>query len=367
MKRIAALGMIAITIAANLNPMTADAAGVRSYTQCTGGTNATVVSGNCSVEDLQSKLADMGINSNCANLSINSNCANLSGSVNSQNCPLNGYTATPSSNQSESATDAKQQIVEAVKAQVANATANCATANCTTAACAAADCKADCTTADCVTANCNTGTCTTTNCNTSCTTSNDKVAADTNTTENNTTTDTNEVNTTPVSTTPVSTTPVSTTPVSTTPDSTTPVSTTPVNTETSNTTVDTQTTESSYAQQVVDLVNIERAKEGLSALTIDQNVVKAAMTRATEIQTKFAHVRPNGSGFVTALKENGVTYRGAGENIAWGQKTPEEVVTAWMNSPGHRANIMNANYVHIGVGNLQNSAGTQYWTQLFTY
>ena len=123
----------------------------------------------------------------------------------------------------------------------------------------------------------------------------------------------------------------------------------------------------SYAEKVVKLVNEERAKEGLAPLGIDKNVEKAALVRAKEIQSSFSHTRPNGSSFATVLKENGVTYRGAGENIAWGQKTPEQVVTAWMNSPGHRANIMNAKYTKIGVGNLQNNAGTQYWVQLFTY
>lgn len=127
------------------------------------------------------------------------------------------------------------------------------------------------------------------------------------------------------------------------------------------------TSTSAYAKQVVNLVNKERAKAGLSALTIDSKVEKAALVRAKEIQSSFSHTRPNGSTFVTALKEAGVSYNGAGENIAWGQKTPEEVVTAWMNSPGHRANILNKNFKYIGVGNLQNSSGTQYWVQLFKY
>ena len=127
------------------------------------------------------------------------------------------------------------------------------------------------------------------------------------------------------------------------------------------------TTNKTYTQQVVDLVNAERAKAGLAPLTIDANVEKAANVRANEIQTSFDHVRPNGSSFSTALKEQSVSFQGAGENIAWGQKTPEEVMNAWMNSAGHRANILNKNYTHIGVGNVQNSSGTQYWVQLFTY
>lgn len=120
-------------------------------------------------------------------------------------------------------------------------------------------------------------------------------------------------------------------------------------------------------KQVLSLVNAERKKEGLSPLTWNDQVAKAASVRATEIQTSFSHTRPNGSNFATVLRENGVTYRGAGENIAWGQKTPEQVVNAWMNSPGHRANIMNKNFTGIGVGYVQNASGTPYWVQLFTY
>lgn len=121
----------------------------------------------------------------------------------------------------------------------------------------------------------------------------------------------------------------------------------------------------SYAEQVVDLVNKERAKEGLAPLTIDTGLEQAALVRSKEIQTNFSHTRPNGSSFATAVAEAGVTYRRTGENIAWGQKTPEAVVNAWMNSEGHRANIMNVNFSRIGVGYLTNASGTPYWTQLF--
>lgn len=122
----------------------------------------------------------------------------------------------------------------------------------------------------------------------------------------------------------------------------------------------------SYMEQVVNLVNMERAKEGLAPLTIDKNVQKAAQVRAEEIVTSFSHTRPNGSSFSTALAEQKVSYRRAGENIAWGQRSPEEVVNAWMNSAGHRANIMNAGFTRIGVGYYQNAKGVNYWSQLFT-
>lgn len=123
----------------------------------------------------------------------------------------------------------------------------------------------------------------------------------------------------------------------------------------------------SYVRQVVDLVNQERAKEGLSPLSIDEKAASAAQVRAKEIVASFSHTRPNGSSFSTALTESGAKFSGAGENIAWGQKSPEEVMKGWMNSPGHRANIMNAKFTSIGVGYYQNEKGVNYWTQLFTY
>lgn len=126
-------------------------------------------------------------------------------------------------------------------------------------------------------------------------------------------------------------------------------------------------TELSYAEQVVKLVNEERAKYGLSPLTLDKSVESAALVRSKEIEKSFSHTRPNGSSFSTVLKEQGVNFMGAGENIAWGQKSPEEVMQGWMNSEGHRANILNAKFTKIGVGYYQNSNGTNYWTQLFTY
>lgn len=129
---------------------------------------------------------------------------------------------------------------------------------------------------------------------------------------------------------------------------------------------DTTTDEHAFIKEVVDLVNAERTKEGLAPLTIDVKVQAAAMVRAKECEQKFSHTRPNGTSFATALKEQGVSYRSSGENIAWGQRSPEEVMKAWMNSSGHRANIMNPNFTTIGVGYYENANGTDYWCQLFT-
>lgn len=124
--------------------------------------------------------------------------------------------------------------------------------------------------------------------------------------------------------------------------------------------------EHAFLREVVNLVNAERAKEGLSPLSIDTKVQAAAMVRARECEKLFSHTRPDGSSFSTALKEQNVSYRSAGENIAWGQRSPEEVMNVWMNSSGHRANIMNPDFTTIGVGYYENAQGTDYWCQLFT-
>lgn len=121
-----------------------------------------------------------------------------------------------------------------------------------------------------------------------------------------------------------------------------------------------------YAERVVEIVNEERAKNGLSALTVNYTALSAADVRASEIAGTFSHTRPNGTKCFTALDEAGVSYMGAGENIAMGQRTPEEVMEAWMNSSGHRANILNSSFKQIAVSyKLVN--GTPCWVQLFTY
>ncbi|MFR5601545.1 MAG: CAP domain-containing protein [Lachnospiraceae bacterium] len=122
----------------------------------------------------------------------------------------------------------------------------------------------------------------------------------------------------------------------------------------------------SFASQVVELVNGERAKAGLAPLQVNQVISDAAELRSRELVRSFSHTRPDGSNYDSVLQENGVNYRGSGENIAYGQKTPQEVMESWMSSPGHRANILNENYTSIGVGYYQNGS-TGYWTQLFTY
>lgn len=125
-------------------------------------------------------------------------------------------------------------------------------------------------------------------------------------------------------------------------------------------------TNTSYAQQVIDLVNEERAKAGLAPVSSVDSITEAANVRAREIVTNFSHTRPDGSSFSTALRQAGVSYMGSGENIAYGQRNPKEVMDGWMNSSGHRANILNSNYKNIGIGYYE-SNGVKYWVQLFTY
>lgn len=123
----------------------------------------------------------------------------------------------------------------------------------------------------------------------------------------------------------------------------------------------------SYAEQVAALVNEARVKAGLNTLEIDPKVMAAADVRAGEIQQSFSHTRPNGSSFATTLKEQGVSYSGSGENIAWGQQTPRQVMDSWMSSSGHRANILEPKFKYIGVGYEKDSRGRTHWVQLFTY
>lgn len=123
---------------------------------------------------------------------------------------------------------------------------------------------------------------------------------------------------------------------------------------------------SEYVAEVLRLINIERQKEGLSALTTSSSLTDAANKRAIEIKELFSHTRPDGSSCFSVLDEFNVNYRSAGENIAYGQKTPKAVVEAWMNSSGHRANIMSSKFGKVGIGCYVGSNGTLYWTQLFT-
>lgn len=122
--------------------------------------------------------------------------------------------------------------------------------------------------------------------------------------------------------------------------------------------------ENDFAQQVVEYTNIERAKYGLKPLEIYQPLMKAAQMKSDDMSKNnyFSHNSPTYGTPFELIKSLDITYSAAGENIAKGQQTAQEVVEAWMNSEGHRANILNDKFTHIGIGYAQNG---NYWTQQF--
>ena len=124
---------------------------------------------------------------------------------------------------------------------------------------------------------------------------------------------------------------------------------------------------STFVQQVIDLVNKERVAHGLNKLEASDKLNEVAQLRANEIMTEYSHTRPDGRSCFTALDDANVYYTTSGENIAYGYTTPEIVVQAWMDSPGHRANILNPDVTMIGVGFvcIDNTASGYYWTQEF--
>lgn len=133
----------------------------------------------------------------------------------------------------------------------------------------------------------------------------------------------------------------------------------------SDSTVDTNvSTQSTFENKVLELVNAERAKNNLPALKMDESVRKVARIKSSDMsQNKyFNHTSPTYGTPFEMLKKYGISYRTAGENIAQGYTSPEAVVKGWMNSSGHRANILNSKYTKIGIGY---EAKGNYWTQMF--
>ena len=117
--------------------------------------------------------------------------------------------------------------------------------------------------------------------------------------------------------------------------------------------------------EVIKLVNAERTKRGLSKLTTNSKMAAASDKRAKEICTKFSHTRPNGKSCFTVFAEYGIKTGYAGENIAYNYSSAaKDVVNMWMNSPGHKDNILNSKFKTIGVG-LYVKEGRYYWVQLF--
>ena len=136
---------------------------------------------------------------------------------------------------------------------------------------------------------------------------------------------------------------------------------------TSNDNQSTTGTFSSFQKEVTRLVNVERSKRGLSELSFNSELSNVATLKSQDMINKnyFSHTSPTYGSPFDMMKQFNISYRAAGENIAMGQKNPAEVVNAWMNSQGHRENILNPNFTDIGVGVAKSSNGTLYWTQMF--
>lgn len=119
-------------------------------------------------------------------------------------------------------------------------------------------------------------------------------------------------------------------------------------------------------KEVVRLVNLERQKAGLKPLIIDSELSKVARLKSEDMKNKnyFSHTSPTYGTPFDMLQQFNITYKRAGENIAKGQKTAQEVVQAWMNSEGHKRNILSKSFTHIGVGYAKRG-NTPYWTQQF--
>lgn len=120
-----------------------------------------------------------------------------------------------------------------------------------------------------------------------------------------------------------------------------------------------------FESKVIQLTNAEREKNGLKALKADKPLSGVAQAKSNDMQQKnyFSHTSPTYGSPFDMMRDFGVNYSTAGENIAMGQQSPEQVVQAWMESEGHRKNILNGSFTHIGVGYTEDGS---YWTQMFT-
>ncbi|MDF2545197.1 MAG: safA [Anaerosolibacter sp.] len=125
--------------------------------------------------------------------------------------------------------------------------------------------------------------------------------------------------------------------------------------------------EEAFEKEVVRLVNVERAKNGLQPLKENWELSRVARYKSMDMRDKgyFSHTSPTYGSPFDMMKSFGIAYSTAGENIAMGQKTPADVMKGWMNSEGHRKNILSPSYTEIGVGYAVNSKGSTYWTQMF--
>lgn len=122
--------------------------------------------------------------------------------------------------------------------------------------------------------------------------------------------------------------------------------------------------QTSYEKEVVRLVNEARRNSGLRELTYNWELSRVARYKSQDMRDNsyFSHTSPTYGSPFRMIKSFGISYKTAGENIARGQASPAAVVSAWMSSPGHRANILNPSFTEIGVGYV---ADGRYWTQMF--
>lgn len=123
----------------------------------------------------------------------------------------------------------------------------------------------------------------------------------------------------------------------------------------------------SFEEEILKLVNEERAKEGLKPLTLNWELSRVAKYKSEDMRDNkyFSHNSPTYGTPFEMIKKFGISYSYAGENIAAGQKSASDVMKAWMNSSGHRANILNKNYTELGVGYASGGSYGTYWTQMF--
>jgi uncharacterized YkwD family protein/spore coat assembly protein SafA len=119
--------------------------------------------------------------------------------------------------------------------------------------------------------------------------------------------------------------------------------------------------------EVVRLVNIERSKNGLQPLKENWELSRVARYKSQDMANKnyFSHTSPTYGSPFRMMESFGIRYSSAGENIAKMQKTPQQVMNSWMNSPGHRSNILSPSYTQLGVGLAKDKNGSAYWTQMF--
>lgn len=123
----------------------------------------------------------------------------------------------------------------------------------------------------------------------------------------------------------------------------------------------------SFEDEVVRLINIERTNRGIPALQSHWELSRVARYKSQDMIDKnyFSHTSPTYGSPFTMMQSFGLKFSSGAENIAYGQRTAKEVVSAWMNSPGHRENILSRSYTHTGVGAAKKANGTLYWTQMF--